>query len=242
MTAIDLGAAKPTAKPTATQLQARRTLLAAAASAAATLALPAWASPARGVAVPRMGDGPFYPPERWRQRWPDWDFDLTRVLRPGAPATARGEHLGLGLTVQDTQGRSVDGALVEIWQCDVTATYHHPRVVGEGAANTHSQTMDRGFAGYGQARSSADGRVAFKTIRPVAYPGRTPHIHVKLSHPSWGTVSSQLFVAGDAGNAGDFLWRQLTADEQALMSMQLQRAVPGSGLQWQVARVLQVGA
>jgi protocatechuate 3,4-dioxygenase, beta subunit len=216
---------------------------ASAALAAASVALPAWATPARGVAVPRMGDGPFYPPARWRERWPDWDFDLTRVQRPGAPAAARGEHLGLGLVLQDPQGRAIDNALVEIWQCDAAATYHHPRVVGDDLAQPSTPQIDRGFAGYGQARSHTDGRVAFKTIRPVPYPGRTPHIHIKLSHPSWGSLSSQLFVAGDAGNAGDFLWRQLTATEQAHMAMQLQpAAADGTGLRWQVAHLLRVGS
>jgi protocatechuate 3,4-dioxygenase beta subunit len=51
-------------------------------------------------------------------------------------------------------------------------------------------------------------RWRFRTIRPVPYPGRTPHIHVKLRHASFGELTSQLFVADDPGNARDFLWRR----------------------------------
>jgi protocatechuate 3,4-dioxygenase beta subunit len=48
----------------------------------------------------------------------------------------------------------------------------------------------------------------------VPYPGRTPHIHVKLRHASFGELTSQLFVAGDPGNARDFLWRRLDAGDR----------------------------
>ena len=69
--------------------------------------------------------------------------------------------------------------------------------------------FDDGFQGLGAARADAQGRLRFRTIRPVPYPGRTPHIHVTLRHASFGELTSQLFVAGDAGNERDFLWRSL---------------------------------
>lgn len=190
---------------------------------AAGVACPALASSRRALAP--MTDGPFYPAPAWRAQRSDWDADLTRVA--GIDGAARGEHLALALRVADAKGRIVDGAEVEIWQCDAQAAYRHPRVAAEPGA------FDPGFQGFGSARSGADGKVAFRTIRPVPYPGRTPHIHVKLRHVSFGEVTSQLFVAGDAGNARDFLWRQLDADEQAALAMQLQRA-SGDGLRWQV--------
>jgi protocatechuate 3,4-dioxygenase beta subunit len=67
---------------------------------------------------------------------------------------------------------------------------------------------------------------ALRTIRPVAYPGRTPHIHVKLRHASFGELTSQLFVDGDPGNERDFLWRRLRAEAQTAAAMKLQ---PASG-------------
>ena len=201
----------------------RRTLLA---GTAALLALPALAA-TRPFA--EMTDGPFYPPPRWRERWPDWDADLTRV-QPGAEArVARGEHFGLELAVLDTDGRALDNAEVEIWQCDALAAYRHPNVAQEPGR------FDEGFQGFGAARSGRGGTLALRTIKPVPYPGRTPHIHVKLRHPSFGERTSQLFIAGDPGNARDFLWRRLGAEERAALDMKLEPAPAGSGLRW-VAR------
>ena len=87
------------------------------------LALPALAS-SRRILVP-MTDGPFYPARAWRERWSDWDADLTRVERNGQMLVARGEHLGLEAVVADTKGRLIDSAEVEIWQCDAMAVYRH---------------------------------------------------------------------------------------------------------------------
>ena len=207
---------------------------AAAATAAVSLALPALASSRR--ALVSMTEGPFYPPRAWRERWPDWDADLTRVARPGAPALAQGEHLGLEAVVSDTDGRVVDGAEVEIWQCDALAAYHHPSVRLEPGRH------DPGFAGFGAARSDAQGALRFRTIRPVPYPGRTPHIHVKLRHASFGEWTSQLFVAGDAGNDRDFLWRRIPDDRRTGVAMTLQPAPADSGLRWTARHVLVVPA
>ncbi len=207
----------------------RRTFVAAAAAIASgafvsALAFPALASSRR--ALRQMTDGPFYPSARWRAQWNDWDADLTRVTQGSDTHMARGEHLGLALAVVDTNGRLVDGAEVEIWQCDTLQHYRHPSVPREAA--DRAVRFDPGFQGFGAARSDARGELSFRTIRPVAYPGRTPHIHVKLRHVSFGDWTSQLFVAGDAGNARDFLWRNVPADDRAALEMQLARAPAGT--------------
>jgi protocatechuate 3,4-dioxygenase, beta subunit len=202
--------------------------------AAASLALPAWAQ-AR-TALPSMTDGPFYPSAKWRQAFEDWDADLTTTRRGSQTLVARGEHLGLAMRVADSHGRTIDGAEVEIWQCDVLASYRHQSV------NNPAEQVDAGFQGFGAARSGADGSLSFKTIKPVAYPGRTPHIHVKLRHAAFGELSSQLFVAGDAGNARDFLWRSLNAASQAAAAMKLESAPAESGLRWRVLHTLVVPA
>lgn len=208
----------------------RRPLLIAAAAA---LALPALAQPRRQP-LAAMTDGPFYPPPRWRERWADWDADLVHVQRDGRTLTARGEHLALALQVADTAGRAIDGAEVEIWQCDALAAYRHPRVV------TTAEGFDPGFQGFGSTRSGRDGSLRFLTIRPVPYPGRTPHIHLKLRHASFGTLTTQLFVAGDPGNDADALWRALTPDDREALAMALQPA--GGGLRWQVQHRVTVPA
>ena len=60
-----------------------------------------------------------------------------------------------------------------------------------------------GFQGYGRTAIDASGRYAFRTIRPVAYPGRTPHIHFKVHAPGAGRLTTQLYVADEPQNATD---------------------------------------
>jgi len=68
--------------------------------------------------------------------------------------------------------------------------------------------------------TDSDGRYAFKTIRPVPYPGRTPHLHLKLAHPDAKPLTTQLYVAGDSA-AGDGVIRWSGADVYARLSMTL---------------------
>ena len=213
----------------------RRLVAIAGAGAFAALATPMRAL-ARGL--PAMTDGPFYPSIAYRARSLDWDADLTTV-RGRAPdgqplPKARGEHLDLHGTVRDGNGRAVDGAEVEIWQCDAFGSYRHPSGAGD--------RIDAGFQGFGATRSERSGGYRFRTIRPVPYPGRTPHIHVKLRHPSFGEVTSQLFVVGEPGNVGDFLYRSLAEGDRQEVDMRLQRAPAGEAVMWIAERDLLVGA
>ncbi len=201
---------------------------------AATLGAPVQAQSARTMAP--MTDGPFYPPRAWREAWPDQDADLTRVTQGARTLVARGEHLGLELVVADSRGRSIDGAELEIWQCDTLQVYRHPRETAEPGR------FDPGFQGFGATRSDGAGLARLRTIRPVPYPGRTPHIHVKLRHASFGEMTSQLFIEGDAGNARDFLWRALANEDRKALAMQLQPAPEASGLRWLVRHTLIVPA
>jgi protocatechuate 3,4-dioxygenase beta subunit len=218
-----------------TQNLIRREVLRLVAASAAALALPALATSRRAIA--RMTDGPFYPPRTWRERWNDWDADLTRVQHAGgAGRTAKGEHLGLEARVVDVNGRAIDGATVEIWQCDAVGHYRHP------STEPTTDAVDEAFQGFGSTQSNAQGQLRFRTIKPVPYPGRTPHIHVKLRHATFGEVTSQLFVAGDPGNARDGLWRWLSTDDRAGLEMKLEPAATDSGLRWLVRHDLIVPA
>ncbi|MBL8316763.1 MAG: intradiol ring-cleavage dioxygenase [Burkholderiaceae bacterium] len=212
----------------------RRVAIAGLTAVAAALALPALASSRRALA--RMTDGPFYPPRKWREAWPDQDADLSRVQRGERVLTAQGEHLGLEGSVVDTQGRAIDGAEVEIWQCDAFAHYRHPNT------EPTNDRVDEGFQGFGATRSAAAGAYRFRTIKPVPYPGRTPHIHVKIRHASFGELTTQLFIAGDPGNARDGLWRWLSRDDRAALEMALLAAPGDSGLRWLVRHDLVVPA
>lgn len=183
-----------------------------------------------------MTEGPFYPSPEWRSRQLDWDADLTRATRSagGNAPRAAGEWLDLGGRVVDARGRPIDGAEIEIWQCDVHGSYRHPRGAGE--------RVDDAFQGFGSTRSDAQGLYRFRTIKPTPYPGRTPHIHVLLRHTSFGSVISQLFIAGEPANERDFLYRSLSAGERAWVDMPLKKAPAGSPVVWVAERSLVVGA
>ena len=218
-----------------TRLVRRRQCLTALIGGSAVLGLPLLASSAH-AALPAMTEGPFYPPVTWRERELDWDADLTRVMRtPGANAPrAAGEWLDLVGSVVDERGRAIDAAEIEIWQCDAYGSYRHPN----GAAGR----VDAAFQGFGSTRSDAHGRYRFRTIRPVPYTGRTPHIHVRLRHPGFGELTSQLFVAGDPGNASDTIYRRLSPAERALVDLSLQRAPANAPVVWVAERTLVVDA
>jgi protocatechuate 3,4-dioxygenase beta subunit len=143
----------------------------------------ATAQPAAALSpTPADLEGPFYP-----VRLPaDRDFDLTIVQ--GRTRAAQGTRLYLSGRVLDTSGRALAGARIELWQCDATGHYHH--VDGD-------RPGDPDFQGYGVATTDDTGRYRFKTIRPVAYGGRPPHLHVKIAHADASPLTTQLYVRGD---------------------------------------------
>jgi len=204
----------------------RRRFLRRTATAATLIGVPVFAAAAR--ALPPMTEGPFYPSPAYRALRLDWDADLTRVREPapdGQPqGPAAGELLDLFGTLQDPSGRRIDRAEIEIWQCDAFGSYRHPRGAG--------RRVDAGFQGFGSARSDASGAFRFRTIRPVPYPGRTPHIHVKLRHPAFGELTSQLFVAGEPDNDRDGIFLALAAPDRRSVEMQLEPAPAGAGVAW----------
>ena len=165
--------------------------------------------------TPRQTEGPFYPPPD--QRFADDDWDLVRI--EGAVREAGGEILHLsGRVLSD--GAPVAGARVEIWQCDATGQYLHSGDRGPGGG-------DAAFQGYGQVVTGADGGYRFRTIKPVAYPGRTPHIHAKITPPGGRTLTTQFYVAGEPLNARDGLYRRLGAEGQEAVTMTLTEAADG---------------
>jgi len=185
----------------------RRSLLVAAGAALMTggpIPLRAWAQAGLRHPTPAQTEGPFYPVELPA----DSDADL---LVNGALRYSQGQAAWIDGTVTDLEGRPVRGAVVEIWQCDQQGHYHHP---GDG------NRADRAFQGFGRVAVDGQGGYRFRTIRPVAYGARAPHIHVKVRLAARELLTTQLYVQGDAGNARDFLWRQLRSDvERAALTV-----------------------
>jgi protocatechuate 3,4-dioxygenase, beta subunit len=142
--------------------------------------------------TPRQSRGPFYP-----DRIPlDKDNDL--VLIEGSDRLADGEITHLAGQILDRDGEPVEGALVEIWQCDAHGRYLHSR-------DPSPNTRDPDFQGYGRYTTGADGGYRFRTIKPVPYPGRAPHIHFAVRAPGRDPFVTQMYVEGAPENARDGL-------------------------------------
>jgi protocatechuate 3,4-dioxygenase beta subunit len=141
--------------------------------------------------TPRQTEGPYYPTD-----WSD-DADSDLVVVTGENARAMGVVTHVRGRVIDIRGQPIPGAMVEIWQCDARGIYRHPR--DERGSRRH----DAAFQGRGRSIADSAGHYSFRTIRPVAYPGRTPHIHFRVLAPSRGPLVTQMYVFGEPLNAGD---------------------------------------
>jgi len=64
----------------------------------------------------------------------------------------------------------------------------------------------------------AQGLWRFRTLRPVAYGGRAPHIHAKVKLGTRELLTTQLYVQDDPGNARDGIWRRLSAEDRAAVT------------------------
>jgi protocatechuate 3,4-dioxygenase, beta subunit len=187
----------------------RRHLLTTAAATAASTVAPAWLSPALAqsatklVPTPSQTEGPYYPVTLPA----DTDFDL---LRNGQLDYIQGQPTWVEGTVVDLGGVPLSGGVVEIWQCDHAGHYHHP---GDGGR------ADPAFQGFGRVVVGKDGGYRFRTLKPVPYSGRTPHIHVKVRLGRKELLTTQLYVAGDPGNARDFLWSRLSETGRAAITV-----------------------
>jgi protocatechuate 3,4-dioxygenase beta subunit len=188
-------------------LISRRRMLRGAGVLAAGAALPARA--AALIATPAQTEGPFYPLSL------PLDADNDLVIVEGGPERATGTILHLGGRVLDAGGRPVRGARLEIWQCDAFGVYHHPGDRG-GPADPH-------FQGFGATTANDEGVWRFRTIEPVPYPGRTPHIHFKIAGPGFEPLTTQMYVAGHPLNERDGLYRRL-GEQARLVTVDLEPA------------------
>ncbi|NBC15341.1 MAG: intradiol ring-cleavage dioxygenase [Gammaproteobacteria bacterium] len=188
--------------------QRRRLLLAALGLVSSCLATAGGAATRRPT--PAQSRGPFYPD----QLPLDQDNDLTRLspARAATSASAKGVLTDLTGRVLAADGTALPDALVEIWQCDAHGRYLHTRDRG-------GRPRDPGFQGYGKARTAADGGYRFRTIKPVPYPGRAPHIHVAVTAADGRQLVTQLYVEGAPENARDFLRKRLSPAQRKLVTV-----------------------
>ena len=147
------------------------------------------------VATPPQTEGPFYPD----QLPLDKDNDL--LVTAGRNALAAGEITHLTGRILDVDGTPLRGVVIEIWQVDNNGRYIHS---GDASARN-----DANFQGFGRFETGQTGEYRFRTIKPVPYPGRTPHIHVKLHKGGRELLTTQLYVQGHPLNERDAILRSI---------------------------------
>jgi len=133
-------------------------------------------------------------------------------FKAGAPASAdlvtdgmAGTRITLTGLVLGTDCAPLANAKVEIWQADASGTYDNA-----------------GYTLRGYVTTDAEGRYAIRTIVPGEYPGRTEHIHVKVTPAGGTTLTTQLYFPGATANDGDGIYSPdlllaITQDGDALI-------------------------
>ena len=160
------------------------------------------------VPTPAQPEGPYYP----RPVPSETDADLTQIA--GAPRPAQGDPLLVTGRVLRSDGAPVPGAAIEIWQTDSQGIYQHPN-------EPRVAQRDTAFQGYGRVVSDAEGRFAFRTVRPGLYDRRTAHIHLRAHPPGGGAaLTTQVYFPDEPENARDGLLNRVRdpAQRQALMA------------------------
>ncbi len=165
--------------------------------------------------TPAMTEGPFYP-----DKLPlDTDNDLLILNDSITPAV--GEITHLTGRVLDQKGNAVRNAVVEIWQCDGNGVYLHSR---GGDRNK----QDKHFQGFGRFMTNTKGEYYFRTIKPVSYPGRTPHIHFVVNLNNQRRLATQMLINGHPQNERDGLFQRIKQPKMREALLADFKPLPGS--------------
>ena len=135
----------------------------------------------------------------------DTDNDLLIVNDSITPAVGDVTHLSG--RILDAKGEPVRNALVEIWQVDAKGIYIHTDC-------PNRKEHDENFQGFGRFLTASNGEYYFRTIKPVVYPGRSPHIHFKVKKGSKELLTTQCYVKGEARNERDGIYRAIRDAKQ----------------------------
>ncbi|MCA8989060.1 MAG: intradiol ring-cleavage dioxygenase [Planctomycetaceae bacterium] len=149
----------------------------------------------------RLTEGPFYP-----DHLPlDTDNDLLILNDSITPAV--GEITHLSGQVLSASGSPIRNAFVEIWQVDNNGAYLHTQ-------SGNAEKRDNNFQGYGRFLTNQNGEYYFRTIKPVSYPGRTPHIHIAVSLNGQRALTTQILITGHPQNDSDGVFRTVREPKQ----------------------------
>jgi protocatechuate 3,4-dioxygenase beta subunit len=130
----------------------------------------------------------------------DTDNDLLIINDSITPAV--GEITHLSGKILDATGSPIKNAVIEIWQVDNKGVYIHSR-------DSTGRNRDTNFQGFGRFTTGSTGEYYFRTIKPVPYTGRTPHIHVKVKKGGKELLTTQIFVNGERLNRTDGVFADL---------------------------------
>lgn len=196
------------------QKKSRRSVLTGVLAAFASIFAFTKASAAR--LTPEAMEGPFYPIRS--MRFADIDNDLVKIS--GLVREAGGETFILKGRVLARDGSVRPGLRVEIWQTDMNGKYLHP-------GDDRNVPADAGFQGFGHDITRSDGSYWFRTIIPAQYPGRTPHIHVKVFNNRREILTTQFYIKGNARNRSDFLYQEMSARQKQAVLMDISNGSDG---------------
>ena len=151
--------------------------------------------------TPKQTEGPFYPVDLPL----DTDNDLILLNDSLTPALGSVTHLSGRVT--DVKGEPIRNALVEIWQVDHHGVYLHK-------GSNDAAKRDANFQGFGRFMTGSSGEYYFRTIKPVPYPGRTPHIHVAVKMKGREKWTTQCYIKGEPQNDTDGVLRAIKDEKQ----------------------------
>ena len=164
------------------------------------------------------------------------DADLTRQ-HAGEPL---GERIVVTGRVLGSDGRALEGQLVEIWQANAAGRYLHE-------ADRHDAPLDPNFSGAGRCLTGDDGSYRFTTIKPGAYPWRNgpntwrpQHIHFSLFGRAFSErLVTQLYFPGDPLLEHDAIVRSIpdeAARRRLVASLDFDVTVPewALGYRWDI--------
>lgn len=135
---------------------------------------------------------------------PDWD-----LVTSSHDVRAQGAHiLYLFGEVMDFDGNPVPDARVDIWQSGPDGRYRNS-----------DASVDAAFRGYGSVIADELGHFMFRTILPMAYEGRAPHIHARVTRSRGPALETQIYLVDAPENDRDWHYGSLGPSQQAALSI-----------------------
>jgi len=144
--------------------------------AALTLTALAVLASAATTPTPPQTEGPYYKPGSPQR---------SSLLEPNMPGT----RVVLSGRVLTVSGTPIKNAWLDFWQSDANGRYDN-----------------NGYRLRGHQHTDNEGRYRLETVLPGSYPGRTPHVHVKIAAPNRPVLTTQLYFPGETLNREDGLF------------------------------------